>query len=61
MDRVNASRIGFASVEALLHGKKNVMTGIVDKKIAFTPFQKAVKHILKPDETLLRMIDILAK
>jgi hypothetical protein len=37
------------------------MTGIVNKKIVFTPFQKAVKHIQKPDETLLRMITVLAK
>jgi 6-phosphofructokinase 1 len=61
MDRVTASRIGFASVEALLYGKKSVMTGIVNKEIIFTPFEKAVKHILRPDENLLRMIDILAK
>ena len=61
MDRVNASRMGFASVEALLNGKRNVMTGIVNRKIIFTPFQKAVKHIQKPDETLLRMITVLAK
>ena len=61
MDRVNASRIGFASVEALLSGKRNVMTGIINKNIVFTPFKKAVKHIQKPDETLLRMITVLAK
>ena len=61
MDRVNASRMGFASVEALLNGKKSVMAGIVNKKVVFTPFQKAVKHIQKPDGTLLRMITILAK
>ena len=60
MDRVYASRMGFASVEALLHGKKGVMTGIVNKQIAFTPFSKAVKHIQRPDEAMLRMIDILA-
>lgn len=61
MDRVNASRMGFASVEALRKGKKSVMTGIVNREVVFTPFQKAVKHIQKPDENLLRMITILAK
>lgn len=61
MDRVYASRIGFASVEGLLDGKKKVMAGIVNKEITFTPFEKAVKHILKPDANLVRMISILAK
>ena len=60
MDRVNSSRIGFSAVEALMSGKKNVMTGIINNKICFTPFENAVKHIndLHPD--LLRMMKILA-
>ena len=45
MDRVNSSRMGFSAVEALLQGKTNVMIGIVDKNITYTPFENAVKHI----------------
>ena len=60
MDRVNASRIGFASVEALLNGQSLVMTGIINNQIAFTPFEKAVKHIQQLDDTLVRMIAILS-
>jgi 6-phosphofructokinase 1 len=60
MDRVNASRIGFASVEALLSGKSLVMAGIINKEIVFTPFANAVKHIEQPDENLVRMIGILS-
>ncbi|HLG34357.1 MAG TPA: 6-phosphofructokinase [Bacteroidia bacterium] len=60
MDRVNASRMGFASVEALLNGKASVMTGIINNEIVFTPFENAVKHIQQPDENLLRMIGILS-
>ena len=40
--------------------KKNCMVGIVDKKICYTPFENAIKHIdtLYPD--MLRMIEILS-
>jgi 6-phosphofructokinase 1 len=60
MDRVNASRMGFASVEALIAGEKGVMVGIVNSKIAFTPFAKAVKHLQALDPHLLRMVEILS-
>lgn len=60
MDRVNSSRMGFSAVEALMAGKRNVMIGIINNKIANTPFENAVKHIndLHPD--LRRMMNVLA-
>jgi 6-phosphofructokinase 1 len=60
LDRVNASRMGFAAVEVLLEGKKNVMVGIVNKEIRYTPFKKAVKQRQKLDLSLMRMIGILS-
>jgi 6-phosphofructokinase 1 len=60
MDRVNSSRMGFAAVEALLSGKRNVMVGIINKEITYTPFEKAVKHKQSLDPDLLRMLDILS-
>ncbi len=60
MDRVNSSRMGFAAVEGLMKGKKNVMVGIIDKNIVFTPFQKAVKHIQEVNPDLMRMVNILS-
>lgn len=60
MDRVNASRMGFASVEALLAGKTNMMIGIVNNRIAFTPFEKAVKHIQSLHPDLVKMMTILS-
>jgi len=60
MDRVNSSRIGFSAVEALIAGKKNVMIGIIDNKIAFTPFKNAVKHINELHPDLVRMMEVLA-
>jgi 6-phosphofructokinase 1 len=60
MERVNASIMGYNAVLALMAGHKNEMIGIVDKKINFTPFQNAVKHIEKLDDDLVKMIEILS-
>lgn len=60
MDRVNSSRIGFSAVEALIAGKKNTMIGIVNNKIAYTPFKNAVKHINELHPDLVRMMGVLA-
>ncbi len=60
MDRVNSSRMGFSAVEALIQGQKNVMIGIVNNAISYTPFAKAVKHIQELNPDLLRMVTILS-
>jgi 6-phosphofructokinase 1 len=60
MDRMISSQMGFSALEALLNGKKNVMIGIVNKNIVFTPFENAVKQKQKLDPELLRMLDILS-
>lgn len=44
MDRVLGASLGQAAVEALLEGRKNEMVGLMNKKIHFTPFEKAIKH-----------------
>jgi 6-phosphofructokinase 1 len=60
MERVRASQMGMVAVESLIEGKKNVMVGIVDKKIVYTPFDKAIKHTGSMNPYLLRMTDILS-
>lgn len=60
MERVNASRMGFSAVEALMEGQKNIMIGIVDKQICYTPFENAVKHIQELNPDLMRMVGILS-
>lgn len=60
MDRVNSSRLGYAAVNALIEGKKNVMVGIVDKKVEYTLFSNAVKHIQQPYPDLLKMMEVLS-
>lgn len=61
MERVNASRMGHAAVEALISGEKNIMIGILHRNISKTPFDKAVKHIEQLHPDLLRMMQILSK
>lgn len=60
MERVNASLVGYNAVLALMNGRKNEMIGIINKKITYTPFDKAVKHIEKLDPGLVKMIEVLS-
>jgi 6-phosphofructokinase 1 len=60
MERVNASRMGYSAVEGLLKGKKNVMVGIINKEIVFTPLEKVVKHTEALQEDMLKMMEILS-
>ena len=61
MERVNASRMGYAAVQALIEGQRQVMIGIVDKKIVYTPFAEATKQQQDPDPELLKMVEVLAR
>ncbi|MDI9336983.1 MAG: 6-phosphofructokinase [Alphaproteobacteria bacterium] len=44
LDRIIASRMGFHAVECLIFGFSNLMVGIVNNEMCFTPFEKAVKE-----------------
>lgn len=43
-DRVVASHMGYYAVESLLVGRRNVMVGVINNKIHYTPLDKAVKE-----------------
>ncbi len=60
MDRVLASRLGVAAVEALLQGRRGEMAGLICSEVRFTPFKSAIKHHVKMNEDLLRIIEILS-
>ena len=60
MDRVLASRLGVAAVEALMEGRRGEMAGLIHGEVTFTPFEKAIKHIGTVNDNLLRMVDILS-
>lgn len=59
-DRVLASRLGFAAVEGVIAGKKNVMAGIVNNKVTFTPFHEAITKEKTIEDDLVKMAEILA-
>jgi 6-phosphofructokinase 1 len=60
MDRLIASRLGYAAVEALMEDKHNCMIGIVNNKLHYTPLEKAVKATQKISEDWFQIIKILA-
>ncbi len=59
-DRVLASRLGFAAVQGLREGKTQVMAGLVNGEIVFTPFEQAVKQHAHMSRDMLQMIRVLA-
>ncbi len=60
MDRVLASRVGVAAVEALMEGRKGEMAGLINNAIAYTPFEHAVKHHVDIDLNLLKIVEMLS-
>jgi 6-phosphofructokinase 1 len=60
LDRVLASQLGNAAVNALLNNKTNVMVGIINKEIVHTPFEKSIKHNSKLNKNLLGLAEILS-
>jgi 6-phosphofructokinase 1 len=59
-DRVLASRLGHAAVNALRAGTTQVMAGIVNNEVVFTPFDKVVKGSMPISEDMLDMIRVLS-
>ncbi len=59
-DRVLASRLGYASVMALLEGKWNYMVGVINDKIAYTPLSKANKQEPKINQELINLVEVLS-
>ncbi|MBT8255915.1 MAG: 6-phosphofructokinase [Bacteroidia bacterium] len=57
-DRVLASRLGVAAIDALLNNEKDVMVGIWHSKIVSVPFEEAIKGENTIDLDLIRVADI---
>src|SRR5664280_313758 len=60
MDRVNASRLGRAAVEALIDDQKSVMVGISNGEITLVPFRRAVKLHKDVNRDLVELAKILS-
>jgi 6-phosphofructokinase 1 len=59
-DRILASKLGYAAVEAIQNGIFGCMVGEVDKKIVYTPFLDTYKKRKKIDPTIYKITEILA-
>lgn len=59
-DRVLASRLGVAAVEALRNGIIDSMTGINANKIIITPFKDAIQKKNQIDKELIRVSNIIS-
>lgn len=59
-DRVLASQLGVAAVEALREGRSGEMAGLVDNKIKYTSFEEAIANKSKLDLELNRILKILS-
>lgn len=58
-DRVTASRMGVAAVEALLDDQKSIMIGLVNGEIVHVPLSKTVKLHKEVSQSLLEVAKIL--
>ncbi len=59
-DRIIASRMGEAAINALLEGQRNVMIGIQNDEIVYVPFSKAIRKDKPINRDLLHTIKILS-
>jgi 6-phosphofructokinase 1 len=55
-DRILASRLGSAAIDALLEDQRNVMIGISNDEVVYVPFSKAIKNDKPIDRELLNTL-----
>ena len=60
IDRIMASRMGEASIEALMEGQRNVMIGLSNGQIVYVPFSRAVSHDRTIDRGAVDLVRILS-
>ena len=59
-DRILASRLGHASIEALKEGQRNVMVGIHNDQIVYVPIDSAIKKDKPIDKELIDVLGVLS-
>ncbi len=60
IDRLIASRMGYHAIECLLEGRNNVMVGIVNNRVHYTPLNHAVKAKERFNKDWLKIVKILS-
>ncbi len=59
-DRILASRLGVAAIDALKDGQRNIMIGIKDDQIVYVPFNKAIRIDKPIDRELINVLNVLS-
>lgn len=59
-DRILASRLGNAAIEALLEGQRNLMVGVQNDELVNIPFVKAIKKDKPINRELLNTLRVLS-
>ncbi len=59
-DRILASRLGEAAVQAIMEEQRNVMMGIRNDEVVYVPFSEAIKRDKPIDKNLIRVLDELS-
>lgn len=60
-DRVLATQLGIGAVEAIQKGLRNVMTGMINNQIHYTPLKDIQNRPLIIDAPIIEMLKILSK
>ncbi|RYY34003.1 MAG: 6-phosphofructokinase [Sphingobacteriaceae bacterium] len=60
MDRVLASRLGYAAVEALKAGRAGEMIGVIHDEISYTPLEKAIEKTAVINLNLVKIVEVLS-
>ena len=61
IDRLIASRMGYAGVECLVENRHNVMVGIMNNRMHYTPLDKAIKAKQKISDEWMKIVKILSR
>ena len=59
-DRILASRLGVAAIQAFMEGQRNVMMGIKNDEVVYVPFSNAIKSNKPIKEELLNVLALLS-
>ena len=59
-DRILASRMGVAAIEALMDEQRSIMIGIVNDEIVHVPFSKAIKDDKQVNLEKVNVLQILS-
>jgi len=60
-DRLLASRLGYAAIDALVNGERNVMVGVINQEVVYTPLNEAITKEKNLNPDLVKMSGVLAR